>query len=195
MAPWHNVIMRRRSRSLPVPLICLSLLLSGIAPWATPAAAGEWITDPAAACAVWNPAPVAGETVTYEGQCENGLAHGAGRIRWYQGGKLTSIYKGEYRAGRMHGHGVFLFPDGSRYEGEFRSGHRHGYGVRVWPSGNRFEGEFRRGKRHGHGIMDYADGMRYEGPYANGKPHGPGGCYTPARGQWRCSWENGKLME
>ncbi len=159
------------------------------------AAGGEWITDPKAGCAVWNPAPVEGETITYEGTCKDGLANGAGRLRWYRGGKLNSIYKGDYRAGRMHGHGVFLFPDGSQYKGAFRNGHRHGHGIRTWPNGNRFEGEFRRGKRHGPGIMDFANSLRYEGPYAEGKPHGAGGCYTPDRGQWRCRWQHGKLVE
>lgn len=174
-------------------LVPLLIALMMTAPSAAPA--GEWITDPKAGCAVWNPAPQPGESIVHEGSCKDGLADGDGRTRWYAAGKLHSIYKGAYRAGRMHGTGVYLFPDGSTYRGGFRSGHRHGHGVRTWPGGDRFEGEFRRGKRHGPGIMDFADAQRYAGPYTDGKPHGEGDCYTPGRGQWRCRWEHGKLVE
>ncbi|MEK9724052.1 MAG: hypothetical protein VW405_11305 [Rhodospirillaceae bacterium] len=141
-----------------------------------------------------NLTPAPGQTIVYNGGCIDGFAEGPGRTRWYVDGKLSSIYKGDYRRGRRHGQGVYLFPDGSRYSGGFVNGQRHGRGVRTWPNGDRFEGGFRNGRRDGPGVIDYADGQRYEGPYADGKPHGDGTCYTPARGTWPCRWEHGKLI-
>ena len=184
--------MMSKSMRDPLPF---AALVAAVALTFAPARAGDWITDPNAACAVWNPAPTDGEKIVYEGECENGRAHGTGRVKWFVDNKLASIYRGEYRGGRMHGRGVLMFPDGSRYEGEFRSGNRHGRGSRTWPNGDYFVGEYRRGRRHGPGGMDYGDGLRFEGEYRDGKPHGEGGCYTPARGQWACRWENGKLVE
>jgi len=173
-----------------------TLIISPVSSAERPIGAAEgWTTDPATGCAVWNAAPKGGQSVVFEGNCLNGRAGGNGRARWYRDGNLTSIYKGGFKAGRPHGHGIYLLTDGSQYTGGFLDGRRHGQGVRVWPNGNRFEGEFRNGKRHGPGIMDFADGLRYAGPYANGKPHGAGGCYTPDRGQWACRWMRGKLVE
>ena len=156
--------------------------------------AGEWIPDVAASCAVWNPSPQAGETIRFEGECKQGLAHGQGLVKWYIEDKLQSVFKGTYRGGKMHGHGVMKFPDGSRYEGTFLRGQRSGQGTRTWSNGDFFEGTYVSNRRHGIGVMDFASGFRFAGNYQNGKPHGAGDCYTSARGSWRCHWIDGKLQ-
>jgi len=162
---------------------------------ATPSTrAGDWITDAAAVCAVWNPKPEAGEFIRYTGACKDGLAHGQGQVKWYTEKKLRSIYKGTYRGGKMHGHGVLVMPDGSRFEGTFMRGKRNGHGARRWPNGDFFQGTFADDRRHGPGVMDFAAGFRFAGTYENGKPHGTGNCYTPQRGSWQCRWDKGKLQ-
>ena len=44
------------------------------------------------------------------------------------------------------------FKDGSTYEGEWRDGKMHGRGIYSWPNGDVFEGDWRNGKMHGRGI-------------------------------------------
>jgi len=182
-----------------LPLIRILLLfaavLSAVLSFSAPVRAGEWITDASASCALWNPNPQSGEFIRYKGSCKDGLAHGQGLVKWYAAGKLQSVYKGAYRGGKMHGHGVLVFPDGSRYEGTFLRGQRSGHGARTWPNGDFFEGSFANNRRHGPGVMDFANGLRFAGNYDSGKPHGTGDCYTPERGNWRCQWIEGKLQQ
>jgi hypothetical protein len=57
----------------------------------------------------------------------------------YDGG----VYVGEFCAdGRVHGVGIWDYPDGSRYEGEFFEGYQQGWGVLIQPDGTRREGWF-----------------------------------------------------
>jgi len=51
-----------------------------------------------------------------------------------------STYVGGLDAkGRRHGRGAMVFKDGT-YEGEWRHGKQHGNGTYVWSSGSRYEG-------------------------------------------------------
>lgn len=58
----------------------------------------------------------------FDGYCLKGLAQGEG----YAKGEHT--YKGEFKKGLPHGHGVYTYSDGSHYEGDFKNGLRHGKG-------------------------------------------------------------------
>ncbi len=58
----------------------------------------------------------------FDGYCLKGLAHGEGVAK----GEHT--YKGEFKKGLPHGHGVYTYSEGSRYEGDFKNGMRHGKG-------------------------------------------------------------------
>lgn len=75
---------------------------------------------------------------------------------------------------KMHGHGVYLWPDGAMYEGDYREHKKHGYGVQTWASGGRYEGEYVDGQLTGKGKMSWADGRRYEGEWLDGKCTGRG---------------------
>jgi hypothetical protein len=59
--------------------------------------------------------------------------------------------------------------DGDRYEVEYRDGKRHGRGVYVWANGDRYEGDWKDGKRHGRGSYVDGNGDRYEGDWKEGK--------------------------
>ena len=39
-----------------------------------------------------------------------------------------SCYKGEWKGGKKHGRGIYMWPDGSMYEGEWEEDRFHGYG-------------------------------------------------------------------
>ena len=66
----------------------------------------------------------------YEGEIENGLAHGQGTNISPDG----NIYVGKFKDGEYHGQGTFTFHDGAKYVGEFKDG-------KVW-NGKIYNGNF-----------------------------------------------------
>ncbi|XP_077881173.1 MORN repeat-containing protein 1 isoform X7 [Ictidomys tridecemlineatus] len=84
-------------------------------------------------------------------------------------------YEGEWKEGKIHGHGKLLFNDGSYYEGEFADGEITGLGCRYWAwSGNTYSGHFILGEPQGHGVMKYKAGGHYEGELSRGLRAGQG---------------------
>ena len=52
---------------------------------------GAWVTDPKTGCKITNPNPKPNETITWTGECRNGLAQGLGAVIWYKDGVLGNI--------------------------------------------------------------------------------------------------------
>jgi hypothetical protein len=73
-------------------------------------------------------------------------------------------------------------PDGSKYVGEFRDGKYHGQGSYLFSDGRRYVGELKDGKRSGQGVFMLLDGTRYIGEYKDDKWNGVGSVYS-ASGQ------------
>ncbi|HEU0282225.1 MAG TPA: hypothetical protein VFQ99_00415, partial [Gallionella sp.] len=87
-------------------------------------------------------------------------------------------YRGDFRAGKKHGIGIKVMPNGDRYAGHFSDDYRHGKGAYFWGdktpwAGDRYEGEYQRDLRHGWGIYQWGSGDRYEGPWQNDLRMGP----------------------
>lgn len=93
-----------------------------------------------------------------------------------------ATYRGPMKNGKMHGHGLLVFPDGERYEGEFVDGQKHGTGLTQFPNGEKYQGEWRRNKKNGFGAYVFPDGEKYEGQWQDDQMHGRG-VYTYADGR------------
>ena len=134
-----------------------------------------WIEDGKTGCRIRNPAPQPRESVTWSGDCPNGIAEGAGVLQWFDDSRPTDRYEGEMRDGWENGRGIATSTViADRYDGEWREGWRHGRGVYDFATGDRYEGDWFEGLRTGRGTMVWADGARYEGEWLNSKPNGQG---------------------
>ncbi|CAK0745954.1 hypothetical protein CCP2SC5_130004 [Azospirillaceae bacterium] len=133
-------------------------------------AEGAWIPDPKSGCKVWSSFPEPGESVSWDGPCEEGVAHGKGTLLWLKDGQPNGSYIGDRRRGKAQGHGINIWMSGDRYEGEWKDDAPEGFGIYVWGDGSRYEGEWRNGVKSGKAINVWANGDRFEGVYESDKP-------------------------
>ena len=126
---------------------------------------GNFIADPTNGCKVWDPHPLAGETVNWSGDCIQGLAQGAGTVLWSRDGKPFEKDEGSWDQGRQSGRGSQDWGSG-RYEGELAGGEPSGHGIMMLQT-SRYEGEFRNGKPNGEGTATNLQGV-YKGRWKDG---------------------------
>jgi hypothetical protein len=73
---------------------------------------------------------------------------------------ITEGYKGEYLGSLRHGHGVYIFDDGSRYEGNWYLHKMSGQGRLYYSDGKlAYDGEWAHDFVHGKGKL-YRNGLR-----------------------------------
>jgi hypothetical protein len=89
------------------------------------------------------------------------------------------------------------FAGSSVYEGEWAAGRQEGDGKQVYSSGDWYEGRWREGLPDGRGKLWYMDGGCFEGMWMGGKPNGPGVLDLEEVGGPRVDgrWADGKLTE
>jgi hypothetical protein len=151
---------------------------------------GDWIADQKTSCKVWDAHPSPGQSITWTGDCANGLAQGHGTLQWFSDGKSGEKDEGEFKDGKQQGRGVRVFSNGARYEGDFNGGKREGQGVEVYAGGGRYEGGWKDNVFEGHGVATLANGNRFEGEFHAGKPNGQG-TYTTKNGSFSGNWTSG----
>lgn len=137
----------------------------------------RWEVDRNKNCKVWNAFPLAQETMTYTGDCSEGIASGKGRIEWsyiFLTERVSDFYEGDLLNGRSHGQGTFSWANGDRYQGHFLNGDFSGWGVYESSEGMSYKGNFKNDKFHGTGVLSQANGDRYEGEFHYDKLHGTG---------------------
>lgn len=148
---------------------CTLLLLLSI-PLFSIADSTQWIADKRG-CKVVNIAPQEGESITWSGECKNGVAHGEGTLTWFQKGVKVETYNGPMVNGYAEGRGRLV----------------RGGGVYV--------GEWKKSQQHGKGRFEDADGSWYQGEWEDGQPHGRGQMLTPEGELLRGYWNKGEFEE
>ena len=62
-----------------------------------------------------------------------------------------------------------MYANGDKYEGQFSNDRLHGFGVYTWPDKRRWEGPFKNGRMHGIGVQICPDGASVEQEYYKGE--------------------------
>lgn len=79
------------------------------------------------------------------------------------GNEIYFSYDGLWKAGKMHGRGVFMFEDGLTYEGDMSDNRPHGNGKATYVDGRVYEGDWHNGIFQGRGKYTTEDGLEYVG--------------------------------
>jgi len=148
---------------------CTLLLLLSV-PMLSTADTTQWIADKRG-CKVVNIAPQDGESITWSGECKNGIANGEGTLTWFEKGVKVETYSGSIVNGYAEGRGRLV----------------RGSGVYV--------GEWKKSLQHGKGRLEEADGSWYQGEWENGQPHGRGQMLTPDGELLKGYWNKGEFEE
>ncbi len=112
-----------------------------------------------------------GGSMTWAGECTDGLAHGMGTLTFTRNSSKTE-YSGLIQDGKRQGHFVRRRGNGDVGEGPFVDGKPHGHWVIRQADGDVWEGPRVSGKRQGRWVIRYADGDVWEGSYVDDKLHG-----------------------
>ena len=116
---------------------------------------------------------------SYDGEWKNGRMHGKGKYLFRDG----KTYEGYFAKGKLDGDGTAYYPGGQKYVGEWKNSRYEGTGETFMLGGSKYVGEFQFGRRHGHGTLTYPSGLTYVGAFMDGKPHGRG-VMTSALSGW-----------
>ena len=132
---------------------CSGVLLLCVLPLGSAALAAE-------ACRVIDP-ELQGQ---YTGPCVEGLAQGNGVAVG------AARYTGDFVAGRKHGMGLKVWPNGDRYEGAFVADRKQGQGAYRWGAGSewagqRYVGAYVADRREGLGTYEWPDGRKLSGQW------------------------------
>ena len=128
----------------------------------------------------------------YEGDFENDLKHGRGKIIFYN--NISDTYEGQFKNGEITGKGLYIWKNEHTYFGDFLAGKMHGKGIYKWPDGNQYEGQYINGIKEGYGEFRWADGRIYRGPFEKGKQHGFGKLTVNGR-TFDAQFEKGKYID
>lgn len=129
-------------------------------------------------CRVWNEVPEPNDIATWSGVCREGYVEGEGVLAWHAPVKESiahHVYVGHMQRGKLHGYGVYTWPDGSRYDGMWNRDNRHGKGVYTQPDGARYDGQWKNDYWHGMGTtFDTLGNKIYTGSWVDGQRSGYG---------------------
>jgi len=116
---------------------------------------------------------------SYDGEWKNGRMHGNGKYLFRDG----MTYEGRFEEGKLEGEGTAFYPGGQKYVGNWRRSRYEGRGETYMLGGSKYVGEFEFGRRHGKGTLTFPSGLNYVGQFLDGQPHGRG-VMTSALSGW-----------
>lgn len=156
----------------------------------------HWLVDPGPNCSLFDANAKPGDSVSWSGGCESGMASGKGTAIFTSNGKQFESFTGTFEKGIAQDGPVSVsWGGGWHYDGQEVGGEFSGPGVLVNDAGDRFEGIWVGGKMNGHGTLLRANGERYEGEWKDNLPNGQG-MLTHADGQTvQGIFRDGKLIE
>ena len=114
-----------------------------------------------------------GKKSSYEGQWKGGKPHGSGTFIFEDG----SRYSGQIENGSFNGSGTIKFTDGAIYSGKWKNNFREGFGTFTFPDKTRYEGEWKNNVMDGRGILLFTNGEKYQGDFIDGRYNGFGVYY------------------
>ena len=76
---------------------------------------------------------------------------------------------GDFKDGKLHGHGAVTWPNGEMYDGKWKNGVFHGQGTYTDVDGNKYVGHFKDGKADGQGTVTYPSGLTSVGQWNDGE--------------------------
>ena len=130
-------------------------------------------------CHVWNTHLHVDATVTWTGDCVEGMAQGQGTVNWaWNGGKKMREDTGHLVDGRYHGRWKYRDADGNVWEGPYEQGKPHGKWSINWADENGdltrsyVEGPYVNGKQLGLWTARWTDGSVEKRPIVDGEYHG-----------------------
>ena len=85
--------------------------------------------------------------------------------------KNGDTYAGEWRDGRRHDEGKYIYSGGNIYEGNRKRNKQQGIGTDTYVSGSIFCGEWDKSVQHGKGIFIRSDGEISNVSYIHGVQH------------------------
>lgn len=122
-------------------------------------------------CFVWDDHYYADQTVTWTGECKDGLASGTGNLEWVRGDDENE-HTGLLRGGKYQGDWVIRNAEGSVAEGPMVDGKGNGQWTVRTADGDVYQGPFVNGEKNGQWVERHANGGSAEGPYVDDKRHG-----------------------
>ena len=154
---------------------------------------GNWFADPKSGCRIWDDTPQPLQSIKFEGTCIKKLAHGQGKVFFYQNGVADQTWDANWVNGKAVGKLTITYDDNSKYYGELLNGKKNGQGSATYANGDKYDGEFRNGKFNGNGNFYKADGWRYSGGFDNNEMSGKGTLYYANGEKYVGDFKNSKL--
>lgn len=150
---------------------------------------GEIITEESTASNI----KIVMDAGTYTGDISNGqLKDEEGKYEFLDG----TVYEGQFENGLFNGKGKLILPDVGTYEGMFVSGLRSGDGKMTFSNGDIYNGQWVNDCMSGQGTYTFKNGDTYVGSFLNNAFNGKG-TYTfkSNKKKYEGTWEYNEYKE